>query len=180
MRMGLAFGTGAAPFGDTRSRRQRQLFGDHHQAGRWPLNPASVTSCILDVTVSFCTLVVLFTKTRVGKGSLPFTRIKFRTRVTDAKALRDEVLAPTRMPDSALTILRKAHQLGLGHAFRQTKRLIDDAPFAVLLPDDVIMSPTGALSQMVKVHCTQVGHMVATMEVPRAAVSSYGALDVSK
>ncbi|MGJ8557920.1 MAG: UTP--glucose-1-phosphate uridylyltransferase, partial [Sulfitobacter geojensis] len=89
-------------------------------------------------------------------------------------------LAPTRMPEGALTILRQAQPLGLGHAVRQAKRLVGDTPFAVLLPDDVILHESGALAQMVEAHAEQGGHMVATMEVPRAAVSSYGVLDVSQ
>ncbi|KAG1647271.1 UTP--glucose-1-phosphate uridylyltransferase [Nymphon striatum] len=35
-----------------------------------------------------------------------------------------EALAPTRMPEGALTILRQAQPLGLGHAVRQAKRRI--------------------------------------------------------
>lgn len=91
-----------------------------------------------------------------------------------------EALAPTRMAEGALTILRQAQPLGLGHAVRQAKRLVGNNPFAVLLPDDVIMHEAGALAQMVEAHRTQGGHMLATMEVPRAHVSSYGVLDVSQ
>jgi exopolysaccharide biosynthesis WecB/TagA/CpsF family protein len=77
------------------------------------LTAASVASRILDVTVSLCALAVLspifaltalaikaeckgpalFTQTRIGKNGRPFTMIKFRSMVTDAEALRDNVLA---------------------------------------------------------------------------------------
>ncbi|MGJ8609604.1 MAG: UTP--glucose-1-phosphate uridylyltransferase [Octadecabacter sp.] len=87
-------------------------------------------------------------------------------------------LEPSRMREGALTILRQGKALGLGHAVRQAKHLIGDDPFAVLLPDDVIKGPKGALSQMVEAHRNVGGHMVATMNVPRAATSSYGVLDV--
>ncbi|MGB5864862.1 MAG: UTP--glucose-1-phosphate uridylyltransferase [Sulfitobacter sp.] len=90
-----------------------------------------------------------------------------------------DALAPTRMPEGALAILRQAQPLGLGHAVRQARRLVGDAPFAVVLPDDVILHPTGALAQMVEAHRDIGGHMVATMDVPRSAVSSYGVLDVA-
>ncbi len=49
----------------------------------------------------------------------------------------------------------------------------------MLLPDDVIRAPQGALSQMVDAHRANRGHMVATMDVPRAKTSSYGILDVA-
>ena len=95
---------------------------------------------------------------------------------TDALA----ALERTRMAEGALTILRQAQPLGLGHAVRQARRLIGDEPFAVLLPDDVIAGETGALTQMVQAHRLTGGHMVATMDVARAETSSYGVLDVAR
>lgn len=62
---------------------------------------------------------------------------------------------------------------GLAH------KLVGDEPFAVLLPDDVIRAPRGALAQMVAAHERTRGHMVATIEVPREKVSAYGVLDIA-
>ena len=95
---------------------------------------------------------------------------------TDALA----AIERARMPEGALTILRQANPLGLGHAVRQARRLIGDEPFAVLLPDDVIKGQPGALKQMVQAHANIGGHMVATMDVPRAATSAYGVLDIER
>ena len=89
-----------------------------------------------------------------------------------------EAIERTRMPEGALTILRQANPLGLGHAVRQARQLIGNEPFAVLLPDDVIKGQPGALKQMVQAHANTGGHMVATMDVPRAATSAYGVLDI--
>lgn len=90
-----------------------------------------------------------------------------------------EALEPSRMPEGALTVLRQAKALGLGHAVRQARNLVGDEPFAVLLPDDVIMGRRGVLSQMIDAHRHVGGHMVATMDVPRQATSSYGVLDIA-
>jgi UTP--glucose-1-phosphate uridylyltransferase len=95
---------------------------------------------------------------------------------TDALA----ALERTRMPEGALTILRQANPLGLGHAARQAKRIVGNEPFAVLLPDDVIAGTPGALKQMVQAHAQVGGHMVATMDVPRIATGAYGILDVAQ
>ncbi|APE42419.1 UTP--glucose-1-phosphate uridylyltransferase [Sulfitobacter alexandrii] len=95
---------------------------------------------------------------------------------TDALA----ALERARMPEGALSFVRQAAPLGLGHAVRLAQRLVGDEPFAVLLPDDVIRSPQGALTQMVAAHGRIRGHMVATMEVPRQDTSSYGILDVAR
>lgn len=87
-------------------------------------------------------------------------------------------LEHTRMAEGALAFVRQNNPRGLGHAVRLARRLVGDEPFAVLLPDDVIRAPKGALSQMVEAHAQTRGHMVATMDVPLAKTSSYGILDV--
>lgn len=86
----------------------------------------------------------------------------------------------TRLPEGALSFLRQNAPRGLGHAVRLARRLVGDEPFAVLLPDDVIRAPQGALSQMVAAHAETRGHMVATMRVPQAQTSSYGILDIAR
>lgn len=118
-----------------------------------------------------------------GKGALEDyfdTAAALETRLqaagkTDALA----AIECARMPEGALTILRQAQPLGLGHAVRQAKKLIGDDAFAVILPDDVIKADKGALGQMVDAHRDLGGHMVATMDVPRADISKYGVLDVA-
>jgi len=88
-------------------------------------------------------------------------------------------LERTRMPEGALSFIRQAQPRGLGHAVRLARGLVGDEPFAVLLPDDVIRARRGALAQMIEAHARRRGHMVATMDVPRAKVSAYGVLDVA-
>lgn len=88
-------------------------------------------------------------------------------------------LEQTRMPEGSLSFLRQNHPLGLGHAVKLAKRAVGHEPFAVLLPDDVIRAPRGALAQMVDAHAKTGGHLVATMNVPRHETASYGVLDVA-
>ena len=119
-----------------------------------------------------------------GKGALEDyfdTAAALETRL-EAAGKKDALAAIecARMPEGALTILRQAQPLGLGHAVRQAKKLIGDEPFAVLLPDDVIKGERGALAQMVEAHRDLRGHMVATMDVPRSETSKYGVLDVAQ
>ncbi|WP_028954909.1 UTP--glucose-1-phosphate uridylyltransferase [Sulfitobacter sp. 20_GPM-1509m] len=122
--------------------------------------------------------------TAAGKGALEDyfdTAAALEQRLTaNGKTSALAALERTRMPEGALSFVRQNNPLGLGHAVRLAARLIGNEPFAVLLPDDVIRSPQGALSQMVAAHAEHRGHMVATMEVPRAATSSYGILDVAR
>lgn len=117
-----------------------------------------------------------------GKGALEdyfdtAAALEYRLRASgNTTAL--SALERTRMAEGAFTILRQAQPLGLGHAVRQAKRLIGDEPFAVLLPDDVIKAPRGALAQMVDAHRDIGGHMVATMDVAASETRKYGMLDI--
>ncbi len=122
--------------------------------------------------------------TATGKGALEDyfdTAAALEQRLTE-KGKWDvlDALERTRMAEGALAFVRQKAPLGLGHAVRLTRRLVGDEPFAVLLPDDVIRAPQGALAQMVAAHSKTRGHMVATMDVPRHETGSYGILDVAQ
>ncbi|MCC7271793.1 MAG: UTP--glucose-1-phosphate uridylyltransferase GalU [Alphaproteobacteria bacterium] len=69
---------------------------------------------------------------------------------------------------------RQQQPLGLGHAVWCARELVGDAPFAVLLADDLILAKKGCLAQMVDAHAKAGGNMVAVMEVPQAHTSRYG------
>jgi UTP--glucose-1-phosphate uridylyltransferase len=72
---------------------------------------------------------------------------------------------------------RQPEPLGLGHAIWCARNFVGDEPFAVLLPDDLILSRVAALKQMVEAHADVGGNMVAVMDVPRAHTKRYGILD---
>jgi UTP--glucose-1-phosphate uridylyltransferase len=75
---------------------------------------------------------------------------------------------------------RQQEPLGLGHAVLCAKDLVGDEPFAVLLPDDIILGRTPCLKQMVDVFDETQGNVVAVMDVPREHTKRYGILDIEK
>lgn len=89
-----------------------------------------------------------------------------------------ETLKSTNMESGAIAYIRQHRQLGLGHAVWCARRLIANEPFAVILPDDVIAAEKPCLQQMVEAYRETGGCMVAAMEVPQSAASSYGILDI--
>ena len=98
---------------------------------------------------------------------------------------KDDLLAEVEnstMPSGAIAYIRQQEALGLGHAVWCARRLIGDAPFAVILPDDVIAGATPCLKQMVDAYNSAgaKGCMVAAMEVPHDRTSSYGVIDPSE
>jgi UTP--glucose-1-phosphate uridylyltransferase len=59
------------------------------------------------------------------------------------------------------------------------KPLIGNEPFAVILPDDLVLSKTACMKQLVDVHEETGGNVVAVVDVPREHTNKYGILDVS-
>ena len=91
-----------------------------------------------------------------------------------------ETLKSTNMESGAIAYIRQHRPLGLGHAVWCARRLIANEPFAVILPDDVIAAEKPCLQQMVEAYQETGGCMVAAMEVPPSAASSYGILDIQE
>lgn len=99
-----------------------------------------------------------------------------------AKAGKDDLLRIVRectLDSGAVTYVRQTQPLGLGHAIACARHLIQDEPFAVILPDDVISATTPCLKQMIDVYNRTGGSVIAAMEVPPAQASAYGILDVA-
>ena len=90
-----------------------------------------------------------------------------------------EELARSDMPSGAISTIRQQEALGLGHAVWCARRLIGDEPFAVILPDDVIMAETPCLKQMVEAHRETGGCVMAAMEVEPDQTDKYGILSVA-
>ncbi|MEP3331970.1 UTP--glucose-1-phosphate uridylyltransferase GalU [Sedimentitalea sp.] len=91
-----------------------------------------------------------------------------------------DILKATNMESGAIAYIRQHRALGLGHAVWCARRLIANEPFAVILPDDVIAAERPCLQQMVEAYEETGGNMVAAMEVPPEAASSYGVLDLEE
>ena len=86
--------------------------------------------------------------------------------------LLSEVEAVSKMVD--LISVRQKEALGLGHAVLTAKDAVGNDPFAVLLPDDVILADEPCLLQMRHVFEETGRPVVALMEVPQEETSRYG------
>jgi len=83
-----------------------------------------------------------------------------------------EVDAVSRMVD--LISVRQKEALGLGHAVLTARDAVGNEPFAVLLPDDVILAELPCLLQMRRVFEDTGRPVVALMEVSEEETSRYG------
>jgi UTP--glucose-1-phosphate uridylyltransferase len=73
-----------------------------------------------------------------------------------------------------IAYVRQKEQLGLGHAVLMAKDLIGHEPFAVLLPDDVVVSDRPAIGQLIHVYQQTHSSVIAVSQVPEADTSRYG------
>ncbi len=73
---------------------------------------------------------------------------------------------------------RQQEPLGLGHAVWCAREIVGNEPFAVILPDDLVLAEIPCLKQMVEAHRSTGGNVVAVMDVPREHTDRYGILDV--
>ncbi|MEM1346063.1 MAG: UTP--glucose-1-phosphate uridylyltransferase [Pseudomonadota bacterium] len=93
----------------------------------------------------------------------------------------DHLKALSASADEDVVFVMQEEPLGLGHAVLCARQHVLDGPVAVILPDDLILGEPGCLSEMIAAYNpAEAGHLIATMEVGAAEVSSYGVLDVAK
>ena len=99
--------------------------------------------------------------------------LKERGKSHDLKTINDFLPIPGQM-----AFLRQQKPLGLGHAVWCGRNLIGNEPFAVILPDDLILAEPGCLQQMVEEYNQLGGNIVAVEDVPKENTERYGILEV--
>ncbi|MFM2300529.1 MAG: UTP--glucose-phosphate uridylyltransferase GalU [Pseudomonadota bacterium] len=87
-----------------------------------------------------------------------------------------ELLEPTRIQPGNLVAVRQQVPLGLGHAIWCARAIVGDEPFAIFLPDELMIGQPGCMKQMVDAYNAVGGNVISVLEVPRAEVSSYGVI----
>jgi UTP--glucose-1-phosphate uridylyltransferase len=73
-----------------------------------------------------------------------------------------------------ITYMQQKDPLGLGHAVWTARRLVEDEPCAVLLPDDVILGGPPCLRQLIRAHEETGATVLAVRRVSREQISRYG------
>jgi UTP--glucose-1-phosphate uridylyltransferase len=89
-----------------------------------------------------------------------------------------KMLHDNQLPPGSIATVRQQVPLGLGHAIWCARSFVGDDPFAILLPDDLILSEVPCLKQLADAYSHTGGCVVAVAEVPREHTNRYGILDV--
>ena len=109
-----------------------------------------------------------------GKSSLvDYFDLGFELEATMEKAGKSRAaLDSSRTTPGELISVRQQQPLGLGHAVWCARHIVGDEPFAVILPDDLMVG--GALRQMVEAYNEVGGNIVCAEEVAPEKTASYG------
>ncbi|MDE2412384.1 MAG: UTP--glucose-1-phosphate uridylyltransferase GalU [Sphingomonadales bacterium] len=86
------------------------------------------------------------------------------------------ILEPTRIQPGNLVAVRQQVPLGLGHAIWCARAIVGDEPFAIFLPDELMIGKPGCMKQMVEAYNEVGGNLISVLEVPEDEVSSYGVI----
>lgn len=73
--------------------------------------------------------------------------------------------------------VRQKEQLGLGHAVLTARNIVDDEPFALFLPDDVVDGKVPLLKQLIEVHEQHGGSVIAVERIEREDTVKYGIIE---
>jgi UTP--glucose-1-phosphate uridylyltransferase len=108
--------------------------------------------------------------------------IAYELEATLKARAKNEILAmlasTTTLPPGAIATVRQQVPLGLGHAIWCARSFIGDDPFAILLPDDMVLAEKSCLEQLADVYKETGGNVVAVTEVPPEQTNRYGILEI--
>ncbi len=93
-----------------------------------------------------------------------------------------DLLAQFQPKAGAVSFTRQQAPLGLGHAVWCARDIVGDEPFAVVLPDELVLNTPGCLKQMIQA-AEQLGpksNIVAVEAVPDDMTHNYGICGVGK
>jgi UTP--glucose-1-phosphate uridylyltransferase len=88
-----------------------------------------------------------------------------------------DVLEPSNAKFGEVVTVRQQQPLGLGHAVWCARHIVGDEPFAVLLPDELMVGSPNCLAQMMEAYERTGGNLVAALEVPESETHKYGVID---
>ncbi|AWM03427.1 MULTISPECIES: UTP--glucose-1-phosphate uridylyltransferase [Bradyrhizobium] len=98
------------------------------------------------------------------------------------KKAEQDVLAQNQPEAGAVSFTRQQAPLGLGHAVWCARDIVGNEPFAVVLPDELVLNSPGCLKQMIETASTlgEKSNLVAVEAVPDHLTHQYGICGVGK
>ena len=85
-----------------------------------------------------------------------------------------DVLEGIRQKPGSPVCIRQQQPLGLGHAIWCARDIVGDEPFAVLLPDELMVGAPGFMKQMVDAYNRVGGNVIGALEIDASETDKYG------
>jgi UTP--glucose-1-phosphate uridylyltransferase len=85
-----------------------------------------------------------------------------------------DAIAGTRFRPGEIIYVRQQDPIGLGHAIWCARHIIGDEPFAIFLPDELMVGAPGCMKQMVDAYAQVGGNIVCGYEVESTETHKYG------
>lgn len=85
-----------------------------------------------------------------------------------------DAISQIRMKPGSPVYVRQQEPLGLGHAVWCAREIVGDEPFAVLLPDELMVGQPGFMKQMVEAYNQVGGNVIGALEVADSETDKYG------
>lgn len=80
--------------------------------------------------------------------------------------------------DMSCFFVRQEKPLGLGHAVGCAKEIIGKEPFAVLLPDDLMVNDIPVTRQLIDIYEKKNASVIGVQEVPQGHIERYGIVEI--
>jgi UTP--glucose-1-phosphate uridylyltransferase len=98
------------------------------------------------------------------------------------KKTEQEILAQNQPEAGAVSFTRQQAPLGLGHAVWCARDIVGNEPFAVVLPDELVLNTPGCLKQMIETAAMlgDKSNLIAVEAVPDHLTHQYGICGVGK
>ena len=91
-----------------------------------------------------------------------------------------DAIAGTRFRPGEVIYVRQQEPIGLGHAIWCARHIIGDDPFAIFLPDELMVGEPGCMKQMVEAYERVGGNIVCGYEVAADQTDKYGIVTPGK
>ena len=91
-----------------------------------------------------------------------------------------DAIAGTRFRPGEVIYVRQQEPIGLGHAIWCARHIIGDDPFAIFLPDELMVGEPGCMKQMVDAYEQVGGNVVCGYEVAPDQTDKYGIVTPGK
>jgi UTP--glucose-1-phosphate uridylyltransferase len=91
-----------------------------------------------------------------------------------------DAIKGTRFAPGDVVYVRQQDPTGLGHAIWCARHIVGDEPFAIFLPDELMVGKPGCMKQMVEAYEKVGGNIVCGYEVPADQTDKYGIITPGK